>query len=76
MAIPNWRSPRNLACVERIEVFFLPSCSPDLQDPMSAGEPAHRAEQMKQKVLAHLRSLQKLPARLSYYFRKEQGVKS
>ncbi|MCZ7596711.1 MAG: transposase [Gammaproteobacteria bacterium] len=57
MAILNWRSLRNLACVGRIEVYFLPSYSrdlnpdeylnPDLKAWMSAGEPAHRAEQMK-----------------------------
>jgi len=68
--------------VERIEVFFLPSYSPelnpdeylnaDLKARMSAGEPAHRAEQMKKKVLSHLRSLQKQPARIRSYFRAEK----
>jgi transposase len=67
---------------DEIELFFLPSYSPelnpdeylnaDLKARMSAGEPAHRAEQMKKKVLSHLRSLQKQPERIRSYFRAEK----
>lgn len=67
---------------DRIELFFLPSYSPelnpdeylnaDLKARMSAGEPAYRREQMKKKVLSHLRSLQKQPERIRSYFEADK----
>ena len=62
-----------------IELFFLPSYSPelnpdeylncDLKAKMNAAEPVRDGAQMKSKVLGHLRSLQKQPARIRSYFR-------
>ena len=65
-----------------IELFFLPSYSPelnpdeylngDLKARMSAGEPVRSDGQLQGKVLSHLRSLQKQPARIRSYFRHEK----
>jgi transposase len=66
-----------------IELFFLPSYSPEL-DPdenlngelkasMCASEPVRSDGQLQEKVLAHLRSLQKQPARIWSYFRHEKA---
>jgi transposase len=64
---------------DRIEVFFLPSYAPelnpdeylncDLKGRMSAAEPARNGTQLKRKVLSHLRSIQKQPARVRAYFK-------
>ncbi|MDN0075069.1 transposase [Crenobacter sp. SG2303] len=65
-----------------IELFFLPSYSPelnpdeylngDLKARMSAGAPVRSDGQLQGKVLSHLRSLQKQPARIRSYFRHEK----
>lgn len=64
---------------ERIELFFLPSYSPelnpdeylnaDLKSRMNAGEPVRGKQHMKKKVLSHLRSIQKQPERVRSYFK-------
>lgn len=63
----------------RIEVFFLPSYSPelnpdeylncDLKAGVHSGTPARTRDQLKQKAISHLRKLQKLPGRVKKYFK-------
>jgi transposase len=63
---------------DKIELFFLPSYSPelnpdeylnaDLKARMNAAEPVRQRGQMQGKVLSHLRSIQKQPARVRAYF--------
>ena len=63
---------------EQIEVFFLPSYSPelnpdeylncDLKAGVHSGVPARTKEQLKKKAISHLRKLQKLPGRVRKYF--------
>ena len=62
-----------------IEVFFLPSYSPelnpdeylngDLKSGVHSGLPARTEKQLKRKALSHLRKLQKLPGRVANYFK-------
>ena len=64
---------------EQIEVFFLPSYSPelnpdefmngDLKTKMSASEPARNGEHLRKKVVSHLRSIQNQPQRVRSYFK-------
>lgn len=64
---------------EQIEVFFLPSYSPelnpdeylncDLKAGVHSGPPARSREQLKDKALSHLRKLQKMPMRVKKYFK-------
>jgi transposase len=66
------------AHAERIELCFLPSYSPDLNPDeylhadfkarLNAAEPVRSGAHLKRKMLSHLRSLQKQPARLRAYF--------
>lgn len=63
---------------EQIEVFYLPSYSPELNPheylncDLKAGIhfklPARTVEQLKQRVVSHMRKLHKLPKRVSKYF--------
>ena len=63
---------------EEIEVFYLPSYSPelnpdehlncDLKVGVHSGTPARDKNQLKSKAMAHLRKLQKLPGRVMSYF--------
>jgi len=65
--------------MDEIEVFFLPSYSPelnpdeylncDLKAGAHSGTPARSQEQLKAKALSHLRKLQKLPGRIMKYFK-------
>ena len=65
--------------IEQIEVFFLPSCSPelnpdeylnyDLKVGVHSGVPARTKGQLKCKAISHLRRLQKLPCRVRKYFK-------
>jgi transposase len=65
--------------VKQIEVFFLPSYSPelnpdeylncDLKVGVHSGVPARTKDQLKDKAISHLRKLQKMPARVAKYFR-------
>ena len=64
---------------DHIEVFFLPSYSPelnpdeylncDLKAGVHSGPPARSREQLKSKALSHLRKLQKMPKRVMKYFK-------
>ena len=64
---------------DQIEVFFLPSYSPelnpdeylncDLKAGVHSGTPARTQDQLKYKALSHLRKLQKLPKRIMKYFK-------
>ena len=64
---------------EQIAVFYLPSYSPqlnpdehlnrDLKGTLSRKPSPRNEEQLRQNVISHLRSLQKLPARVQGYFR-------
>jgi transposase len=64
---------------EKIEVFFLPAYSPelnpdeylncDLKAGVHSGAPARNAKGLKRKVVSHMRKLQKLPDRVTAYFR-------
>jgi transposase len=63
---------------EQIEVFFLPSYSPelnpdeylncDLKAGVHSGVPARDKKQLTRKAISHLRKLQKLPTRVVKYF--------
>jgi hypothetical protein len=63
----------------QIEVFFLPSYSPelnpdeylncDLMAGVHSGTPARAKEQLKRKAISHLRKLQKMPNRVAKYFK-------
>lgn len=69
---------------ERIEVFFLPSYSPelnpdeylncDLKAGVHSTAPVRTQEQLKNKAIAHLRKLQKLPKRVTKYFKHPKIV--
>jgi transposase len=64
---------------EEIELFFLPSYSPelnpdeylncDLKAGVHSGPPARSKPDLKKKVISHLRMLQKKPARVAKYFK-------
>jgi len=66
---------------DEIEVFYLPSYSPelnpdeymncDLKVGVHGGVPARSKGELKAKTIAHLRKLQKLPARVMKYFQAE-----
>jgi len=63
---------------DKIEVFFLPSYSPelnpdeylncDLKAGVHSGKPARDKLELKKKAISHLRKLQKLPNRVKKYF--------
>lgn len=65
--------------IDKIEVFFLPSYSPelnpdeylncDLKDGVHSGVPARTRGQLRKKAISHLRKLQKMPGRVSKYFK-------
>ena len=65
---------------KQIEVFFLPSYSPelnpdeylncDLKAGVHSGTPARTKDQLKRKAVSHLRKLQKLPKRVVKYFKQ------
>ena len=67
---------------EKIELFYLPNCSPDLNPDeylnadlkarINVAEPTHTPEEMHSKVLGHMRSLQKQPARIKLYFKHKK----
>lgn len=62
----------------QIELFYLPAYSPelnpaeylncDVKQGVQAKPPTRNLAQLKQRVLSHLRKLQKLPARICKYF--------
>jgi len=73
--VRDWLSEHKV----RIEVFFLPSYSPelnpdeylncDLKAGVHSGVPARTKKQLKKKAISHLRKLQKLPNRVMKYFK-------
>ena len=60
---------------DKIELFFLPSYSPELNPDeylncdLKAGVPARTKEQLGKKAISHLRMLQKKPKRVRKYFK-------
>lgn len=64
---------------QEIEVFFLPSYSPelnpdeylnrDLKLNVHKGKPARTKSELQKKTISHLRKLQKLPKRVASYFK-------
>lgn len=72
--VKDWLKEHEL----EIEVFFLPSYSPelnpdeylncDLKAGVHSGIPARTKKQLQSKALSHLRKLQKLPERVKKYF--------
>ena len=64
--------------MRQIEVFYLPSYSPelnpdeylncDLKAGVHSGPPARSKDDLKRKTIAHLRRVQKTPARAQSYF--------
>jgi transposase len=62
-----------------IEVFYLPSYSPelnpdeylncDMKAAVHSGIPARNEKELKTKVVSHMRKLQKLPERIKKYFK-------
>lgn len=67
---------------EQISIFYLPSYSPelnpdeylncDLKAGVHSGKPARNKQQLKQKVISHMRMLQKRPRRVAKYFQHEK----
>lgn len=67
---------------EEIEVFYLPSYSPelnpdeylncDLKTGVHGGKPARDKKQLKKKVVSHMRMLQKKPGRVAKYFEHQK----
>ena len=65
----------------QIEVFHLPSYSPernpdeylngDLKTAVTSTTQAHNLEQLENKVIRHMRKLQKSPKRVASYFRNQ-----
>lgn len=64
---------------DEIEVFYLPSYSPelnpdeylncDMKAAVHSGLPARNEKELKTKVISHMRKLQKLPKRIAKYFK-------
>ena len=73
--VKDWLSENK----DQIEVFFLPSYSPelnpdeylncDLKTGVHSGPPAKNKEELKRKAISHLRKLQKMPKRVEKYFK-------
>jgi len=69
---------------EYIEMFFLPSYSPqhnpdeylnrDLKQSIAAKPPARNKNQLKRQVVSHMKSIQKLPHRVKSYFKNPNVV--
>ena len=64
---------------EKIQVFYLPSYSPelnpdeylncDMKAAVHSGIPARNDKELKKKVVSHMRKLQQLPERIKKYFK-------
>lgn len=64
---------------DEIEVFYLPSYSPelnpdeylncDMKGAVHSGLPSRNEKELKAKVVSHMRKLQKLPKRIAKYFK-------
>lgn len=67
------------AHVDEIELFYLPSYSPeknpdeylnrDLKQSVASKSPARNSNQLKKQVISHMKSIQKLPNRIKSYFK-------
>lgn len=67
------------AHMDEIEVFYLPSYSPelnpdeylncDMKAAVHSGLPARNEKDLRTKVVSHMRKLQKLPGRITKYFK-------
>lgn len=67
---------------DEIEVFYLPAYSPelnpdeylncDLKKGVHSGMPARTKDELKRKVMSHMRMLQNKPARVAKYFEHEK----
>jgi hypothetical protein len=67
---------------KEIEMFYLPSYLPelnpdeylncDLKAGVHSGRPARKKDQLKKKIISHMRMLQKKPHRVAKYFEHEQ----
>jgi len=78
--VKNWVQQNQ----EKIELFFLPSYSPelnpdeylncDLKAGVHSGAPARSKSDLKSKALSHLRMLQKKPGRVVKYFKHPKIV--
>jgi len=65
--------------MDKIELFFLPSYSPehnpdeylnrDLKQTISAKPPARNIKQLNKQLRSHMKSIQKMPARVMTYFK-------
>lgn len=77
--VRKWLDKREIK--KKIEVFYLPAYSPelnpdeylncDLKAGVHSGQPARSKAELKAKVIGHLRKLQKLPSRVMKYFEAE-----
>ena len=66
---------------EEIEVYYLPSYSPelnpdeylncDLKAAVHSGKPARSKDKLRSKIVSHMRRLQNMPSRVSSYFKNE-----
>ena len=66
----------------QIEIFYLPPCSPefnpdecfncDLKAGVHSGKPARTKEQLKKKVIGHMRMLQRRSALVTKYLKHEK----
>lgn len=73
-AVQQWLAEHK----QQIELFYLPSYSPqlnpaeylncDVKQGVHSKPPTRNLTQLKQRVISHLRKLQKLPARIQKYF--------
>jgi hypothetical protein len=78
--VKDWAQEHN----EQIELFFLPSYSPelnpdeylncDLKGGVHSASPARTKVQLHNKALSHLRMLQKKPDRVAKYFKHPKIV--
>jgi transposase len=76
-AVRGWLAERT----EQIEVFYLPSYSPelnpdeglnaDLKHAVTRKPPARSKPELKRAVISHMRRLTKLPERIRSYFRHQ-----
>jgi transposase len=72
--VQQWLAAHN----DQIELFLLPSYSPelnpteylngDVKQGVHSKPPSRNLAQLKQRLISHLRTLQKLPSRIVKYF--------
>ncbi len=77
--VREWVKEHENEIENEIELFFLPSYSPelnpdeylncDLKGGVHSKTPARTADELKAKAISHLKKLQKLPGRVKNYFK-------